>query len=120
MSGRTAKMTARMPDALNNEVRSIGNVSAATRALLILGLAQAGRDVSDYRYEIGGLLREELAPDIKEALLALLGLPMTGSTTVPQVSDTCPSGVSQMSDECGTGVSQVPAAFGFADDITLV
>jgi hypothetical protein len=124
-------MNARMPEALNNEVRGIGNVSAATRALLILGLAQAGRDVSNYRYEIGGLLREELAADIKEALLTLLGLPMAGDTTAPQVSDGCATGasqsyhachttVSQMSDECITNVSHVSAAGVFDDDIAFV
>lgn len=66
------------------------NTSAALRALLLLGAAAAGYDLLDYRADLGRLLGEELAPQVRTAIEELYP---GGRAPVGQPAYGCPTAV---------------------------
>lgn len=62
----------RLSPALQRLVAGVSpNTSAGLRALLLLGAAAAGYDLGDCRADLGRLLGEELAPQVRTAVEAL-------------------------------------------------
>lgn len=82
MRAHAGRLGFRCSDALQRRVEAAGAVSAAARALLIIGLHAAGADVTAYRAEALAVLPEIADPSIAAALeRALFNI---GSTTVEQ------------------------------------
>lgn len=73
MSGQAAKVSIRIAPALRDVICQGGELSAATRALLIVGAATCGLNVSEAHEEIAELLGGRLRPEVRAQLLALIG-----------------------------------------------
>ena len=72
MSGQANVLSVRISAGLRVTIRQGGELSAATRALLIIGAATSGLDMSDVSEEIAELLGGRLRPEVRAQLLALI------------------------------------------------
>lgn len=66
-------LSVRISAGLRATIRQGGELSAATRALLIIGAATSGLDLSEVYEEIAELLGGRLRPEVRAQLLALIG-----------------------------------------------
>lgn len=81
---KSHRIGVRLSAELHTLLAAAGDVSAATRALAILGAAAAGYELGTLRDEAGGLLAAPLDPPLRAALRGLLS---ERSTLVPQMLD---------------------------------
>ena len=112
---KSHRIGVRVSAELHTLLAAAGDVSAATRALAILGAAAAGYELGALRDEAGGLLAAPLDPPLRAALRGLLS---ERSTPVPQTLDKRSTLVEPIWDSCSTSVPQmlnVPAAAPLAD-----
>jgi hypothetical protein len=77
----------RLSSALHAELAAAGRPSAVARALVVLGLATAGRDVGAYREDVRIALASIADPALAASLAALLN---AGSTPVQHTFNTPP------------------------------
>ena len=78
-----------------------GNASAATRALLVLGLHAAGYDVTGLRRDVALLLAEELDAPVAAALAALAEGRRTGVGQVSYTPEVEPAPIVALADPLG-------------------
>lgn len=72
MSNHTSVLSVRISAGLRATIRQGGELSAATRALLIIGAATSCLDLSDVYEEIAELLGGRLRPEVRAQLLVLI------------------------------------------------
>lgn len=112
---KSHRIGVRVSAELHALLAAAGDVSAATRALAILGAASAGYELGALRDEAGGLLAAPLDAPLRAALRRLLG---ERSTPVPQTLDNRSTRVEPMLNNRSTPVPQllnVPEATPLAD-----
>lgn len=81
---RNDRIGLRVPKELKSIVAAVGSESPATRALLILGAAVTGFDVSSLHAEMGKLLGEPLSPPVRDHLFQLYSGAIPVRLVVPE------------------------------------